>query len=97
MIAQAKKVFFSSLFAVLVGGFIPITIACYYQLSRPLDSTYGERLGVRMAKLAFFLLYVFLPIALVIVLYVPKEKLQDPTFKQLFGALYGNVKTENRF
>jgi len=69
------------LLKILINGFIPISIAIYFQLKEPLDTTWGETLGFFTGKMFFGFEYVFFPIILAWILTVAKEDLLNQKFK----------------
>jgi len=91
-----KKLFFSQILQIMVGGFIPLSISVFLNLSQPLETTFGERFGTLVTWISASLLCVLLPLALLMILVVPKSWLESPGFKQRWGTLYGNVRIESR-
>jgi len=83
------------LLKILISGFIPISIAIYFQLKEPLDTTWGESFGFFTGRMFFVFEYVFFPFILIWILTVAKEDLLDPKFKSIWGALYANIHIDN--
>ena len=83
------------LLKILISGFIPISIAIYYQLKEPLDTTWGEKMGYFTGRMFFFFEYILFPIILIYILTVPKSVLLEPKFKAVLGHLYANIHIDN--
>ena len=92
-----KQLFFGGILKILIPGFVPISIAVYYQLKAPLFTTSGEILGVVFGVFCFFTNFIFLPGAFIMVIMVSKDTLRDPVFKQRWGVIYQDFKMESRW
>ena len=62
-----------------------------------MHTTFGEQAGYIVGLFCALVAFVFVPAVLLMVVLVPKEWLSDPTFKQMFGPAYGNIKLDNRW
>ena len=92
-----KQLFFGKLIQICTAGFIPISISVYYQLRAPLFSTFGEFAGVIAGYLCASLAYLLLPFALLMVIVVDRDTLNDPQFKTRWGPAYGGIKLNTRW
>ena len=92
-----KSLFFSGLITLCIAGFVPMFIAVYFQFKNPNFTTFGEKLGVTFGIICCFLAFVFLPLMLLQSLIVPRQWLDDPTYKQMYAPLYGGIKLGNRW
>jgi hypothetical protein len=69
-------------------GFIPITIACYLQLSHPLTSTIGEQIGNLIGTCTFIMTFVLYPLFMIGIAFCDKKTLEDPEMTLRFGTIY---------
>lgn len=63
------------------AGFIPITIACFLQISYPLNTTPGEELGYKFGLATAFITFIVYPILMIGVIFASKETLMIPEIK----------------
>ena len=73
---------------IVQAGLIPITIACFLQLSFPLDTTFAEVFGHTIAKITAVALFGVYPLLMLSVGFMSKETLQHPDIKQRIGTIY---------
>ena len=89
------KLFFAGMIQIVQAGFIPITIACFLQISYPLETTSGEELGYKFGLATAFITFIIYPIIMIGVIFASKETLMLPEMKQRFGQIYNghNINT----
>lgn len=75
------KLFFANMLQIVQAGFIPITISVFLQLSYPLDTTLGERLGYKFGQATAFITFILYPIIMIGVIFSSKETLMIPEIK----------------
>lgn len=95
--ALKKALVFNQIISLCIAGFIPISLAVYFQLRAPLFTTPGEIYGVIAGVICFALVFLLLPYALIVALFVDRQTLDDPEFKQRWGVAYSGIKLETRW
>ena len=95
---MSYKLFFTGMLQIVQAGFIPITIACFLQLSYPLDTTSGEQIGYRFGIATAVITFVIYPIIMIGVIFSSKETLLHPEIKQRFGPIHSghNINTPSQ-
>lgn len=91
-----KKIFFGMLIGIVLNGFMPISIALYINYMCPITTTGGEIFSNVFSFITFVLAFVVVPICVMKVFMAPTEQLEEPLFKQRYGALYSDIKCETR-
>jgi steroid 5-alpha reductase family enzyme len=57
---------------------------------------YGEYFGLLYTRLIMLTLYVLFPLALLMVVFAPEEKLQNRDFRNRYGNLFMSIRTTTR-
>lgn len=60
-------------------------------------TTFGEFTGVIAGAICVLLAYGLLPFALIMVIIVDRDTLNDPVFKQRWGPAYAGIKLNTRW
>jgi len=77
-------------------GFIPLCISTQINIRQPLFTSSGETIGLVWASLLCCIIYIWFPLTMIYVVSVPKAKLLEPKFKQMYGFLFTTIKNETR-
>lgn len=88
--------FYGQILTICKTAFIPIALAGYLGLSKPLYTTYGEIISNMFTYLSVFLVFIFYPIAIVANLTVPKSVIDNPDYKKKWGGLTASISTDSR-
>jgi hypothetical protein len=83
--------FYGQILTICKTAFIPISLASYLGLSKPLYTTYGEIISNMFTYLSVFLVFIFYPIAIVANLTVPKSVIDNPDYKKKWGGLTASI------
>ena len=71
-----------------------MTVACYLQLSHPLDTTLGEKVGYFLGVCTAIMTFLIYPLMMLGVMFSTKETLLMPEIKMRFGAIYNGKKID---
>ena len=85
---KVEKIFFNPLIELIIGGYFEFLISILLTLQLDEHKISGEALSYFVMIVTALLCLVFLPIALIIVIFYPTEKLLDKNFVERASALY---------
>jgi hypothetical protein len=95
-----RKLFFKPFLGLCLNGFIPLCICSTINFMYPADHgrmvNYGEFFGLLFTRVIMLTLYVFFPLVMLMVVFVPEEKLQNPDFQNRYGTVFRQIRTTTK-
>ena len=89
--------FYNELFALLVEAYFEMLISSYLQIRAPLRTANGEVTSIGFGYITIFFIMVFLPIAMIWLLFQPRSNLEDKKFQESWIDLYRGMKTHSKW
>jgi len=75
------SLFYAEILAILIDAYFEFLISGYLQVKAPLSTTLGEQASFAFGIFGLFLVLVFLPACLFMVMWQPLPKLKEETFE----------------
>ena len=88
-----KRLIFGSLISLLIEPYIEILISSYLNIIAPVTTKNGDQIGIYTAYVGGILSCGILPILLLWVSTRSKKTLEDPSFREKWGAFYSETKS----